>query len=74
MTVASSHAQTLAAAMNHSAFNMANALGAWLGGATISAGLGWASTGWVGALLAAGGLIIHAIAVRDEKHNGPSHH
>ena len=49
-------AQTLAAALNHSAFNMANALGAWLGGAAISGGLGWASTGWVGALLAVGGL------------------
>ncbi|XAH25370.1 MFS transporter [Xylophilus sp. GW821-FHT01B05] len=49
-------AQTLAAALNHSAFNMANALGAWLGGVTITAGLGWTSTGWVGALLALGGL------------------
>jgi DHA1 family inner membrane transport protein len=33
-------AQTLAAALNHSAFNLANALGAWLGGVAISAGLG----------------------------------
>jgi DHA1 family inner membrane transport protein len=33
-------AQTLAAALNHSAFNLANALGAWLGGITIAAGLG----------------------------------
>ena len=33
-------AQTLAAALNHSAFNAANALGAWLGGVAISAGLG----------------------------------
>ncbi|MEJ8825707.1 MFS transporter [Variovorax humicola] len=49
-------AQTLAAALNHSAFNMANALGAWLGGLAISAGLGWTSTGWVGALLAVVGM------------------
>lgn len=49
-------AQTLAAALNHSAFNMANALGAWLGGVAIAAGLGWTATGWVGALLAVGGL------------------
>ena len=55
-------AQTLAAALNHSAFNMANALGAWLGGVAISAGLGWTSTGWVGALLALGGLGIFAWA------------
>jgi DHA1 family inner membrane transport protein len=51
-------AQTLAAALNHSAFNVANALGAWLGGVAISAGLGWTSTGWVGALLALGGMAI----------------
>jgi len=57
-------AQTLAAALNHSAFNMANALGAWLGGVAISAGLGWTSTGWVGALLAVAGLGIFALALR----------
>ncbi|RYY66227.1 MAG: MFS transporter, partial [Comamonadaceae bacterium] len=51
-------AQTLAAALNHSAFNTANALGAWLGGAAISAGLGWTSTGWVGALLAVAGMAV----------------
>nr|WP_246505166.1 MFS transporter [Coralloluteibacterium stylophorae] len=55
-------AQTLAAALNHSAFNVANALGAWLGGLTISAGFGWNSTGWVGALLALGGLLVFALA------------
>ena len=49
-------AQTMASALNHSAFNLANALGAALGGAAVSAGLGWRSTGWVGALLALGGL------------------
>ena len=53
-------AQTLAAALNHSAFNTANALGAWLGGAAISAGLGWTSTGWVGALLAVAGMGVFA--------------
>lgn len=57
-------AQTLAAALNHSAFNLANALGAWLGGLTVSAGLGWTSTAWVGALLALGGLGIHAWSLR----------
>jgi DHA1 family inner membrane transport protein len=57
-------AQTLAAALNHSAFNLANALGAWLGGVAIAAGLGWTSTGWVGALLALGGLVVFAMALR----------
>ncbi|WP_197446494.1 MFS transporter [Tautonia plasticadhaerens] len=51
-------AQTLAASLNHSAFNVANALGAWLGGVAIQAGLGWTSTGWVGASLAVVGLAI----------------
>jgi DHA1 family inner membrane transport protein len=59
-------AQTLAAALNHSAFNIANALGAWLGGAAIDEGLGWASTGWVGALLAIGGLLIFAVSLATE--------
>ena len=57
-------AQTLAAAMNHSAFNMANALGPWMGGMAIAAGYGWASTGWVGSGLALAGLAIWAVAAR----------
>ena len=48
-------AQVLAAALNHSAFNIANALGAWLGGVAVSAGYGWASTGWLGAAFASAG-------------------
>mgnify|MGYP003134909589 FL=1 len=51
-------AQTLAAASNHSAFNVANALGPWLGGLAISAGLGWPSTGYIGAATAAVGLLV----------------
>ena len=51
-------AQTLAAALNHSAFNTANALGAWLGGVAIASGLGWTSTGGVGVLLAFGGMAV----------------
>ena len=68
-------AQVLAAALNHSAFNLANALGAWLGGLAISAGLGWTSTGWVGALLALSGLCIFAWALADARSHGtPAHH
>ena len=58
-------AQTLAAAMNHSAFNFANALGPWLGGLAIAAGYGWASTGYVGAALALGGFAIWIVAALD---------
>jgi DHA1 family inner membrane transport protein len=46
----------MAAASNHSAFNLANAGGAWLGGLAISAGWGWASPNLVGAALAVAGL------------------
>ena len=60
-------AQVLAAALNHSAFNMANALGAWVGGLAISAGLGWTSTGWVGALLALAGLGVFAWALAEAR-------
>lgn len=55
-------AQALAAALNHSAFNMANALGAWLGGVSIAAGFGWTSTGPIGAVLAIGGFAIYLLA------------
>ena len=58
-------AQTLAAALNHSAFNFANALGPWLGGLAIAAGYGWTSTGYVGAALALGGFAIWAVAALD---------
>jgi MFS transporter, DHA1 family, inner membrane transport protein len=57
-------AQTLAAALNHPAFNVANALGPFLGGIAIAHGLGLASTGLVGAGLALSGLVIWAIALR----------
>ena len=65
-------AQTLAAASNHAAFNTANALGPWLGGMAISAGFSPASTGYVGAATAIGGLLLWCVAVMlDRKRNPP---
>ena len=55
-------AQTLAAALNHSAFNTANAIGPLLGGMAIAAGLGWTSTAWVGVGLSLGGFAIFVVA------------
>jgi DHA1 family inner membrane transport protein len=55
-------AQALAAALNHSAFNFANALGPLLAGSAIAAGLGFESTGLVGAGLALGGLAVLGVA------------
>ncbi|MFZ5959066.1 MFS transporter [Pseudomonas knackmussii] len=56
-------AQGLAAALNHSAFNFANALGPYLGGLALAAGYGWTSPGWVGSLLAIGGFVLWSISV-----------
>lgn len=58
-------AQTLAAALNHSAFNTANALGPLLAGSAVAAGFGWASTAWVGVGLTLGGLAIWVWAALD---------
>ncbi|WP_369143904.1 MFS transporter [Streptomyces sp. R44] len=55
-------APTLASASNHSAFNLANAGGAWAGGAAVAAGWGWTSPALVGAGLTAVGLVIAAVA------------
>lgn len=60
-------AQTLAAALNHSAFNAANALGPFLAGLALTAGWGLAATGWVGVALSLGGLVIWAVAVLDAR-------
>ncbi|MEP6480924.1 MAG: MFS transporter [Rhodoglobus sp.] len=48
--------QSLAAAINHSALNIGNSLGAYLGGLTIAAGLGYLAPTWVGLLLCVPGV------------------
>jgi MFS transporter, DHA1 family, inner membrane transport protein len=54
----SGEAATLGASMNHAALNVANALGAWIGGVTIAAGYGYRSPA-----LAGFGLSLLGIAV-----------
>jgi len=56
-------AQTLAAALNHSALNIANATGAWVGGLVIAAGYGYTAPAAAGAVLAAAGLVVLTISV-----------
>ncbi|MEV7774527.1 MFS transporter [Kitasatospora sp. NPDC086791] len=51
-------APTLASAVNIGAFNLGNALAAWLGGTVIAAGLGYTAPNWVGAALAAAALLL----------------
>lgn len=64
-------AQTLAAALNHSAFNISNAIGASLGGMAIAAGYGWASTGWVACMLAIIGILLMMVSMlTDRQSNG----
>lgn len=55
-------APTLASGVNISAFNLGNAIGAYLGGVTITAGLGLSSPIWIGAILAVTALALMYIA------------
>lgn len=56
-------ARTLGAAMNHSALNLANALGAWVGGLVIAAGHGLRAPSLVGAALSVGGLLVLGLSL-----------
>lgn len=62
--------QTLAAAANHSALNMGNSLGAYLGGVTIAAGLGYLSPVWVGLMLCAPGIALATWSVLLQRKRG----
>jgi DHA1 family inner membrane transport protein len=55
-------AQSMAAAMNHAAFNAANALGPWLAGLALAAGWGWQSSGMVAVALSVAGMLALAVA------------
>ncbi|MEV4202321.1 MFS transporter [Micromonospora globbae] len=57
-------APTLASGANIAAFNVGNALGAWVGGLTIAAGLGYTSPIWAGAGLTLAGLGVLLVALR----------
>jgi len=50
--------QSIAAALNHSALNLGNALGAYLGGVVVAAGLGYQAPVWVGFGLSVLGLVL----------------
>jgi len=55
-------APTLASGANIAAFNVGNALGAWIGGVTITAGLGYTSPLWAGALITLGAVVVMVFA------------
>ncbi|WP_431038983.1 MFS transporter [Streptomyces sp. P6-2-1] len=67
-----SGAPTLASAVNIGAFNLGNALAAWLGGLVIDAGFGYTSPNWVGAALAFSALILAFVSAGlDRKRPAP---
>jgi DHA1 family inner membrane transport protein len=59
--------KALASTLNHSALNVANAIGAWLGGVVIAAGFGYTAPAVVGAALSAGGLMVLAVSIGLER-------
>ncbi|MEV6273773.1 MFS transporter [Nocardia sp. NPDC051832] len=67
-------AQTLAAALNHAALNIANAAGAWLGGLVIAAGLGYTAPAVVGAGLAVAGVLLFTGTVWAARRSAPAQH
>jgi MFS transporter, DHA1 family, inner membrane transport protein len=56
------HAPTLASGANIAAFNLGNALGAWIGGLTIAAGLGYTSPIWAGAGITVASVALTVVA------------
>lgn len=63
------NAQSLAASLNHSAFNLANALGAYLGGWVLTQNMGWLAPIQIGSALSLSGLLIFIIALLVEKNS-----
>ncbi len=63
-------AQTLGAAMNHASLNVANALGAWLGGLVIAAGYGYRAPALVGVGLSLAGFVVLLISGRLHRRTG----
>ncbi len=60
-------AQTLGAALNHASLNVANALGAWLGGLVIAAGQGYRAPALVGAALSVAGLLVIVVSAAAQR-------
>lgn len=60
-------APSLASSLNIGAFNLANALGAWLGSETIARGFGLTALPWVAALVTLVGIALALFAVRSER-------
>jgi DHA1 family inner membrane transport protein len=64
-------AGTLASAVNIGVFNLGNAVGAWLGGLVIGAGLGFPAANAVGAAMAVGGLAVAVVSLVLDRRRTP---
>ncbi|HEY9233625.1 MULTISPECIES: MFS transporter [Phenylobacterium] len=64
MEAAGGAGQTLASSLNIAAFNLGNALGAWLGGAVIDHGPGLGAVTWIGALMPAAAIVTALLSQR----------
>jgi DHA1 family inner membrane transport protein len=62
--------QSLAASLNHSTLNVANALGAWLGSVVLAAGYGYEWPSRLGAALAVAGLVLAIISGSMDRRTG----
>lgn len=62
-------AQSMAGALVQSAFNLANAIGPWVGSLVIAAGYGLPATGYAASLLSLGGLAMWWWALVDARNN-----
>jgi DHA1 family inner membrane transport protein len=62
--------QSLASSLNIAAFNLGNALGAWLGGVVIASALGLEALTWVAALVTVAGLLIALASRRMDRREG----
>ena len=72
LMAAAGSARNLGAALNHASINVANALGAWIGGVVLTLGLGLRAPALAGAVLAAMGLVLAAVAARSPRGARPS--
>lgn len=69
MIKASKGSEMLGSSLNQSAFNMGNALGAYLGGVPIAMGYGFASADFIGTAMAVSGILIAAYIVYLRRRN-----
>ena len=61
------HAPSLASSLNIGAFNLANALGAWLGSAAVARGAGLTALPWIAAAVTVLGIALAAQALRGQR-------